>query len=114
MSTPRLTSAMLASGLIRLCESAGGHAMVLAKGDAISGSILLLSAEKGVNTGLWERVLTQDGHYRWQAIGPQDIADNEALTPYIERRKRQDPDLWLIELDIPDGPRLIAQWTRDG
>lgn len=27
---------------------------------------------------------------------------------YLKRRQDRDPDLWIIELDIADGERLIA------
>jgi hypothetical protein len=106
--TARLTSAMLASALMRRVQSAGGHAALLARGDEISGSILIQSLEKGRISGLWERLLSPDGLYQWQRVGPQDIVGDDEYDHYIERRRARDPDLWLIELDIVNAERFIV------
>ncbi len=45
--TPRLTSEFRAKALIRRVHDAGGSAMVLAKGDAMSGSILVVALDRG-------------------------------------------------------------------
>ncbi len=48
----RVTAGLLVSALIRRVEAEGGHAMVLAKGDATSGAILIALAVRGVTTRL--------------------------------------------------------------
>ena len=50
-----------------------------------------------------------DGQPNWQKIWPQDTDNNKELLEYVTQRFRFDPDMWLIELDIPDAERLIAQ-----
>ncbi len=50
-----------------------------------------------------------DGQPNWQQIWPQDTENNIELTEYVAQRFRFDPDMWLIELDIPDAERLIAE-----
>ena len=35
-----------------------------------------------------------------------------ARTAYLDRRKNADPDLWIVELDIADAPRLVAEWAE--
>lgn len=109
MTDARLTSAMLAGALIRRTQAAGGFAMVLVKGDPISGVILVQALEKGREIGLFERISDYAGGYRLTACGP--VADSEpgAVTAYIERRRRSDPDLWVIELDIVDAERFAAE-----
>lgn len=83
--------------------------MLLAKGDETSGALLVLCAEKGQTSGLFERSYAQDGRYQWVRIGPQDIADAEALNHYLQGRRQHDPDLWLLELDIPNAERFIEE-----
>jgi hypothetical protein len=107
--TVRLTSVMLAGLLMRRVQGEGGNAMVLAKGDESAGSILILCAEKGRNTALCERLLEPSGGYAWGKVGPQDIENIEEVDRYIARRRAQDPDLWVIELDTPNAERLIAE-----
>jgi hypothetical protein len=109
MADDRLTSAMLAGALIRRTQAAGGFATVLVKGDPISGVILIQALEKGRETGLFERMSDYAGGYRLMACGPTADSEPGAVTAYIERRRRSDPDLWVIELDIADAERFAAE-----
>jgi hypothetical protein len=106
--TARLTSAVLASALMRRVQNEGGSAAVLKKGDETAGMILVQTAEKGRTTGLWERLLTPSGAYAWTRVGPQDVDNEEEIAHYMERRRARDPDLWHIELDIPSAERFIV------
>jgi hypothetical protein len=103
--TARLTSAMLVSALVRRVGHDGGSAAVLARGDATAGSILLICMEKGIVQSVRERVLDAAGRYAWTAVGPKD---HNELAGYLERRQQSDSDLWLIELDIANAERLVA------
>jgi hypothetical protein len=107
----RLTSAVLVSGLTRRAFALGGSAAVLAKGDPEAGSILLLIGEKGVVSGLWERILAPTGAYCWAKNELQDIENKEKFSNYLDRRRIRDPDLWLIELDVPNAERFTAELT---
>jgi hypothetical protein len=102
----RAAAGLLVSALVRRTEAAGGHAMVLAKGDAVSGAMLLVIAERGQTQGLVERTLDMDGRYRLTPTGPKDAAD---LTDYIARRRRNDPDLWVVELDCAGAVALAGE-----
>lgn len=104
--TVRLTSAMLVSAFVRRISAEGGNAAVLAKGDATAGSILLICMEKGVVQSVRERVLDQSGVYAWTPVGP---ADPDALSAYLERRRRRDSDIWIVELDIANAERFAAE-----
>jgi len=107
--TPRLVTHMLVGLLIRSAQNEGGFATVLHKGDVISGIILVQTLEHGKETGLFERMADMQGHYKMTPIATQYWGDTQGLAQYIERRVRSDPDLWLIELDIPEPQRFIAQ-----
>ena len=107
--TPRLTSAMLVSALVRRADSAGGSAMVLAKGDATSGAILLLLLERGANPRFVEGGIGPDGKRALLSSGPRDLADETEAGAYWRRRRERDPDLWVVELDIAGGERFAAE-----
>lgn len=109
MSEARLTSAMLVSALLRLADQLGGFAAVIAKGDPTSGALLIQVLEKGRFSGLYERLLDPSGQYLWSRSGPQDVENTEEISEYFLRRRSRDPDLWLIELDVPDAERFIAE-----
>lgn len=100
----RPAAGLIVSALIRRIEAAGGSAMVLARGDATAGALLVLLAERGVMSGMVERSMGVDG-YAWRSTGPSDPAEHG---DYIARRRRSDPDLWVIELDCA-GARAIVE-----
>lgn len=107
----RLKSRFLVDLLLRRTEAAGGFATVLAKGDETSGIILVQCSDRGTPGPLLERRFSVDGHYIWEAVGPTDPKDSESCANYQERRRKADPDIWLIELDIADAPQLVAEWA---
>ena len=100
----RLAAGMLVSALIRRAEELGGNGAVLAKGDATAGALLIQLADRGVPGPLLERRLDPQGAYRWSLTGPEV---SEQRGDYIARRRRGDPDIWVIELDVPDGMQLV-------
>jgi hypothetical protein len=99
----RPAAGFLVSALIRRVEAEGGNSMVLAKGDATAGAILILLADRGVATALLERSLGVEG-YAWRSTGPADPAERD---DYIARRRRGDPDLWVVEVDSPQAEAIV-------
>ena len=102
---PRLASSVLVGALIRQAETEGGFAAVLAKGDADAGSILVVLTERGANMCLYERLLQPDGSYAWS----ESPTGSEAISNLVVRRRRSDPDLWVLELDVPSQQRFAAE-----
>jgi hypothetical protein len=41
--------------------------------------------------------------------GPSPEEGHEALDHYIARRRRSDPDLWVIELDVAEAERFAVE-----
>lgn len=113
MTSARLTSQVLVSSLIRRVEVEGGFGAVLAKGDATAGAVLVILAERGKRIALLERLLQPDGSYAWQESGGGG-ADEEDFQARLARRRRNDPDLWLLELDVADAERFAAEMNDAG
>ena len=111
MSDARLPAHMVVSGLIRGAEAAGGFATVISKGEKDSGILLILTMERGEDLRLWERMPRLDGSRPFLVSKTQDIDNKKEFDDYLRRRIAQDPDSWLIELDVPNPERLIAQVT---
>jgi len=104
----RLPARLEVSALIRAVEAAGGHAAVLCKGEPESGTVLLVLAEKGSNLRLFERMPDLSGHRIWTLSKTQNIENKIEFQDYLDRRRRQDADLWIVELDIANGERFIG------
>jgi hypothetical protein len=109
--TPRLASSVLVGALVRKAQAEGGFAAILAKGDANAGSILLILLERGANPRVLERLLQVDGSYSW-APSTGEASDNVHEVPnLVARRRRFDPDLWVLELDVPSAERFAAEMS---
>ncbi|MGL5837955.1 MAG: DUF1491 family protein [Sphingorhabdus sp.] len=106
MIEPRLSSNLLIGALRRQAEAHGGFAVVLHKGDETAGTILILRRVKGAAPCLFERISLLSDNAQWNAIKNQSIDMEDFCASYIARRRQQDPDLWVIELDIPFAERF--------
>ncbi|MEO5972881.1 MAG: DUF1491 family protein [Sphingomicrobium sp.] len=114
MSEARLAAAVEASGLVRRVEEEGGFATILKKGDPERGALLLQVTSRGQHAAFLERVLGVDGNYAWRAAGPPESSGSAEISDFLARRTRFDPDIWLIELDIPLPERFIAETIASG
>jgi hypothetical protein len=106
--TVRLPAKLEVSALLRLVGAAGGFATVLAKGEPDAGAILVVIVENGTNARAYERMPQADGSRVWHLGRRDDSQEPRLMSDYLERRKLQDPDLWIVELDIPQGERFIG------
>ena len=112
--TERLPAHLEVSGLIRRAEAEGGFGTVLNRGDPDRGVLILLLSRRGQHQACLERALSPDGSYRWQQVGPSAGAAPPTLADWSQKRRRFDEDSWLIELDIADPERFIAEMTSQG
>ena len=81
---------------------------MLNKGERDGGTILVICAEKGGNRRLFERMPSAEGHRSWALVRGEDTENKTEFDEYLIRRSAQDPDLWMIELDIANGERFIG------
>jgi len=111
LSRDRLPAHLEVAGLLRRAEAAGGFATVLRKGDAERGSLMLVLANRGQHAAILERILGFDGIYKWQRVGPKESASSIEIDEFLAKRTRFDEDSWVIELDIAEPERFIAETT---
>ena len=104
----RIPAHLEVSGLIRAVEAAGGFATVIATGERDAGTILVVCCDRDGLAAAYERMPQPDGSRRWTLSRQQDIENKRDFWDYCDRRKQQDNDLWIVELDIPDAERFIA------
>lgn len=104
----RLPAHLEVSGLIRAVQAAGGFATVLAKGERDAGTLLVICCHRDTPAQAWERMPQADGTRKWTVSRIQDPENTADFNAWCQRRQAQDPDLWLVELDIADGDRFIG------
>jgi len=104
---PRLASSVLVSALIRRAEAESGFGMVLAKGDPTAGAVAVILMERGERILLLERLLRPDGSYGWEETGGSAAGGD--IDERLARRRKFDPDLWIIELDVASAERFADE-----
>jgi hypothetical protein len=105
---PRLPAQLEVQALLRQVQAAGGFATILAKGEVDAGTILVTICENGINSRLYERMPGLDGRRLWHCVKTEDSENRQEFQDYIASRRRQDGDLWIVELDIANGERFIG------
>ena len=101
----RLATGLWVGALLRRVQAEGGFGAVLAKGDAVAGSVIFVLRDGGERA--LARALGPDGTTIWEvaAEGAGTVA------AYLDKQRRYDPDLWIVELDIADAERFVAETT---
>jgi hypothetical protein len=104
----RLPAHLEVAGMIRRVQAAGGFATVTAKGDREAGTILAITTCNGKDYRAWERMPQADGRRIWQCAAADEQGYGEVFSTYLNRRKTQDADLWIVELDVADAAQLVG------
>ncbi|MBN8552249.1 MAG: DUF1491 family protein [Caulobacterales bacterium] len=96
------------SALIRRAQMAGAAAVVVRKGDARAGAVLV----KAYNTvdrsaRLYAETIGLDGDRLW--IEPHPEAPEFELDAYAARQADYDPDLWLVEIEDRQGRHFLVE-----
>jgi hypothetical protein len=101
MTEPRIKAGMWVSMALRMGNQDNRHGMVLRKGDADAGGVLVvLRGRDGIS--VLSQVRTADGALAWMRATGEAPVDQEAADVYIARQVKFDPDLWVLEFDAPD------------
>ena len=103
-----LSTDIWVSALIRRAELAGAFAVVVRKGDPRAGAVLVktLDRRKG-QVRLYAEATAQDGERIW--MRPAHAEDERELDAYVERAIRVDPDIWVVEIDDPEGRHFLVE-----
>lgn len=108
----RLPAHLEVSGIIRMIEAQGGFATVISRGERDAGTILLLTIEGDELATVYERMPQLDGTRPYIAAKQENTEKKQELDEYVDRRCRQDPDIWVIEAVIADAERFVASLPR--
>jgi hypothetical protein len=103
----RISAHIEVNGLIRAVEAAGGFATVLARGERDAGTVLVVCCASGGPAAAYERMPQPGGRRAWTLARKQGTENSQEFAEYLDRRKEQDSDLWIVELDVPDAERFI-------
>jgi hypothetical protein len=103
-----LSTDVWVGALIRRAEAAGAFAVVARKGDPRAGAVLVkVLGRRDASVKLYASALGGDGETVWmQPSAAQSEIDVDA---YVERSRRIDPDLWVVEIDDAEGRHFLTE-----
>jgi hypothetical protein len=103
-----LSTDLWAGALIRRAEIAGAFAMVVRKGDARAGTVLVKAINRRTREArLYAEAFRGEGERVW--MEPVPSRQEAELDAYVERQARIDPDLWLVEIDDAEGRHFLTE-----
>jgi hypothetical protein len=107
--TPKLKANVVVKALLRRCDLLAIPAAVVRRGDADSGAILIKLNQFEIGSTVLAQTRTLEGELVWmRATGETPVAD-EAAEAYIERQRKRDPDLWVVEIEDRAGRLPLDQ-----
>ncbi|MFM8820599.1 MAG: DUF1491 family protein [Phenylobacterium sp.] len=100
------------AAFIRRAELGGGFAVVIHKGDARAGSVLIRVVDRSNDrVRLFLEATRADGETIWMR---PSLSEREAdLDAYIQRALRLDPDLWVVEIEDRHGRHFLSEPVQE-
>lgn len=105
-AVPRLKAEIWVKALIRRAETGGAAAMVVRRGDATSGTVLVKVSTLDGEAEVFSPARDGDGALIWLSKGRQPEADTDA---YIEKQRSFDPDIWVVEVEDRQGRHFLQE-----
>lgn len=103
MSEGRLPTELWVSAGLRRCSDAGVAATVVRKGELQSGTVLLKLNQRDQGCRLLNQTRDIDGRLVWFAALDGALVPEAEADEYIQRSLKRDPDIWVIEVEHPEG-----------
>lgn len=108
-----LSTDIWVAALIRRVELGGGFAMLIRKGDARAGSVLVKVLNRSDRTvRLYAEATRGDGERVW--MRPALSEQEPDLDRYIERAIKVDPDIWVVEVEDKTGRHFLTEPVEEG
>ncbi|WP_339832217.1 DUF1491 family protein [uncultured Parvibaculum sp.] len=109
---PRLKAEIWVKALIRRCETAGAGAMVVRRGDATSGVVLVKVNRLDGRASVYAPARDGEGALFWMARpSPEPVPEVDA-DAYIDKQRQRDPDLWVVEIEDREGRHFLFEPVR--
>ena len=103
MTDDRLNAEFWIMAGVRRCNSDGTPAMVVRRGDERGGTLLLKINQFDLGCKVLTQARDMDGRVGWMAAFSGELVGEVEPDAYIARAMERDPDLWVVEIESPDG-----------
>lgn len=106
MTEPRLKSEIRVAAQLRRAHAVGAFAVVARRGDPDAGAIAVKVYLGAGRARLFVEAHDEEGNAIWRE--PFDATADEArIDAYLDKEKRFDTDLWIIEIEDREGRAFL-------
>ena len=88
-------------------QAAGIFCHLVQRGDETAGAVAVKVAFMNGQASLFTRHYGAEGRLQWEA--ELDRAPEAEVDALISRRRRNDPDLWVVEVEDPRGRHMLDE-----
>ncbi|MEZ5668507.1 MAG: DUF1491 family protein [Alphaproteobacteria bacterium] len=103
MHDDRLPTELWVMAHVRRCNAAGVPAMVVRRGDAGRGTVILKINQLEHGCRILSQTRDLDGTMGWLAALKGALVPEAEADAYVARAVDRDPDLWVIEVEHREG-----------
>jgi len=102
-----LKSRLIVDAILRAAQTRGFMAVVARKGDVDGGAVYVRAYRRdGTLELLTPTLVDLDGGRAWRSPKP-DFTDQQTVDAYMEKVSRNDPDLWLLDVETDQLAELL-------
>ena len=113
MTEPRLTAEFRVKALIRRGGAVGVQVVLVRRGDATAGSVLLKVNRFGAGVRVLTETRDPQGAAAWMSGTGAAPVSEAVADAYIDRARNRDPDLWVVEVEDPEGKLALDEAILD-
>jgi hypothetical protein len=110
----RLKSELWVKAYLRRTADLGVPGVVVRRGDPDAGAIYIKVARLDGTADLYgpapAGLVEDDGERRWSRV--PGLADEAAVDIHLERERKMDTDLWIVEIEDRAGRAFLEGWLH--
>ena len=108
MSEVRLKTRILVQAAVRVCTQQAIPIVIARRGDEEAGTVLIKLNQRERGFMVLAQTRTPTGELAWfKGTGAAPV-DEPAADAYIARKVARDPDIWVVEIEDPEGRPIFS------
>lgn len=104
----KLNARLWVNAIVRMAAAGGDFATIAKKGDETAGQVILVARRRNDHVQVYTRTMNSRGDYSWTVAVASPPEELGKVNEYLDRQRRYDPDLWIVDLDTENPERFVV------